>query len=346
MIVTLTPNPSLDLLFSADRLVWDDANRLPMPRRRPGGQGINVVRAVRALAPDAKTLAIAPLGGAVGREMQDILLAEGTPLQVVPIRGETRVFVGIRERATGRALLLNPRGPAVGPGEGSEVLAVLGDSIDAARGFDSGPRAGSPRAVAGGGEASNDGGWLACCGSLLPGLAPDFYAHAGALARDRGFRFVPDCDGESLAAAVANGCDLLVPNEHEAGRLLGLRIEGADAALDAASALLLRGPSCVAVTLGAAGAVAATGTGAWHARPELPAWLANELTEGSAVGAGDVFLGALLLEFDGPGDVATALTRAVAAGTAALLSRGPHLVRPDDMTRILPYVNTEAFGTR
>ena len=53
MILTVTPNPSLDLLFRAERLVWDDANRIPLPRRRPGGQGINVVRAVRALDPRA-----------------------------------------------------------------------------------------------------------------------------------------------------------------------------------------------------------------------------------------------------------------------------------------------------
>lgn len=318
MIVTLTPNPSLDLLFSADRLAWDDANRIPMPRRRPGGQGVNVVRAVRSLDPAAPAVAVAPLGGAVGREMREILDGEDTPLRAVPIRGDTRVFVGVRERATGRALLLNPRGPEAGPAEAAAILAAVGDALEGA-----------------------GGGWLACCGSLLPGLATDFYARAGDLARGRGVRVVADCDGESLAAAVAAGCDLLVPNEHEAGRLLGRRIEGVDAALDAARALLRHGPSVVAVTLGVGGAVAATGSGAWLARPDLPSSLAHELAEGSAVGAGDAFLAALLLELDRPTDVAGALRRAVAAGSAALLSRGPDLVRPRDVARILPHVVIE-----
>ena len=48
-IVTLTPNPSIDLLFQTTRLVWDDANRVESPRRRAGGQGVNVVRALREL---------------------------------------------------------------------------------------------------------------------------------------------------------------------------------------------------------------------------------------------------------------------------------------------------------
>jgi fructose-1-phosphate kinase PfkB-like protein len=65
LVLTLTPNPSLDLLFSAERLVWDDANRLSDPRRRAGGQGMNVTRA--ALALGARSEAIALLGGRTGR---------------------------------------------------------------------------------------------------------------------------------------------------------------------------------------------------------------------------------------------------------------------------------------
>jgi predicted alpha/beta-fold hydrolase len=62
LILTVTPNPSLDLLYRASTLVWDDANRIPEPRRRPGGQGINVARAVRSLGGEAA--AVTMLGGA------------------------------------------------------------------------------------------------------------------------------------------------------------------------------------------------------------------------------------------------------------------------------------------
>lgn len=329
MILTLTPNPSLDLLFEAGRLRWDDANRIPMPRRRPGGQGVNLVRAVRELAPDVSTLAVLPLGGAVGSELREMLRSEGTPLRVVEMTDETRVFVGVRERDTGRSLLLNPRGTKVD----SVVEARLLEAVAA-------------------GLAGHTGGWVACCGSLLPGLSHDLYARVGALAAERGFRFVPDCDGPSLAAAVASAPSLLVPNAHEAGRLVGRPVDGVGAAVAAARELIGRAapspdvgpPERVLVTLGAEGAVAVDPAGAWWARPVLPPPLALEAEGGSAVGAGDAFLAALLLALDRGAGTEAALGEAVATGTATLLGRGADLVRAADLTRVRPHVEVERVG--
>ncbi len=314
MLITLTPNPSLDLLFTADRLVWDDANRVPPPRRRAGGQGVNVVRAARALDPTASARALALLGGAVGRELEEMLEAEGTPLTAIPSAGETRVFVGARQ-ADGRSLLLNPRGAAVGAAEERAVLAA----VDAALGD---------------AEAAGDRAWLACCGSLPPGLPSGLYAALGRMARGRGHRFVPDCDGEALRVAESAGCDILVPNAHEAERLLNRSIRTPREAAAAARALVARGTDQVVVTLGADGAVAADGAGAvWAvARPDDA--LASEIAAGSAVGAGDAFLAAFLLSAGAGADMAKALANAVAAGTAALLGRGVDLVTAADAARV------------
>ena len=265
MIVTLTPNPSLDLLFGAERLVWDDANRIPMPRRRPGGQGINLVRAVRTLAPDVPVRAVAPLGGPVGDELRAMLDAEGTPLTAVSIAGETRVFVGVRESETGRSLLLNPRGPEVTEEEREALVTAVTEALV-------GPAGGGTGGPAGRGEepgAARDArppSWLVGSGSLLPGLGTDFYARVGRLAREHGARFVPDGDGDALAAAVAVA-DLLAPNALEAGRLVGWAVDSPAAALDAARELRARGPERVVVTLGGDGAVGVDAQGGWWARP-------------------------------------------------------------------------------
>ncbi len=310
MIVTLTPNPSLDLLFTADRLVWDDANRVAMPRRRPGGQGINVVRAARALDPGADVRAIAPLGGAIGREMEALLAAEGTPLRAVPGPGETRIFVGVREEAEDRSLLLNPRGPEAGAATAEALMdALVGELED--------------------GEGGSR--WLACCGSLLPGLPADFYARAGAVARERGWRFVPDCDGTPLRLAAAEA-DLLVPNVHEAERLLGRAVRGVEQAGAAARELLGLGAQMAAVTMGASGAVFVGEDGCWWARldaetgAETGPELRRLLAAGSAVGAGDAFLAALLLALEDGLPAPEPARNAVAAGTATLLSRGAALL--------------------
>ena len=320
MILTVTPNPSLDLLFGIERLVWDDANRTAPPRRRVGGQGINVVRAGRALDSDASVLAVAPLGGEIGGQLQRMLDAEGTPHRAVPIEGETRVFVGTRETSTGRALLLNPRGPRIGREEEAELLAAVESAVEAYPGPDT---------------------WVAGCGSLLPGLDDGFYARVGRLVRARGARFVPDCDGAPLAAA-AHEADLLVPNEMEAARLAGRAIRDPGDAVAVARLLYDRGTPRVVVTLADRGAVAVTGSGCWWARPEPPQELADRLRTGSAVGAGDAFLAALLLgELEGAADFPATLARAVAAGTAALLSRDEALVEAERAEEVLPYVRVE-----
>ncbi|MBI4408961.1 MAG: hexose kinase [Gemmatimonadetes bacterium] len=302
MILTLTPNPSLDVLFEAERVVWDDANRVEAPRRRPGGQGINLARAARVLG--GRALALAPLGGRTGRELADQLAREGTPLRSVTIAGETRLFVGVREGVSGRSLLLNPRGPTLALDETRALLGALRELLAGER----------PK-------------WLACCGSLPPGVPADFYARAGSLAREHGVRFVPDCDGDALRLAAAGGCDLLVPNTHEAARLLGRPTEGA-AAAEAAPALLGFGAGLGVIKLGEDGAVAATPEGAvWHAVAPL-------VRQGSAVGAGDAFLAALLLAHENGAEAAETLRAAVAAGTAVLLSRGSDILTQDDVEAV------------
>lgn len=301
MILTLTPNPSLDLLFAAETLVWDDANRMDAPRRRPGGQGINVARAVRVLGGDA--LAIAPLGGAAGREIETALRDEGTPILPVPIEAETRIFVGVRETTSGRSLLLNPRGPRLTGVEEAALVDAVTRAIEEHR----------PR-------------WLACCGSVAPGIGPELYARLGRIAREAGTRFVADCDGEPLRHA-APLCDLLVPNTHEAERLLARRVASVADARDAAVALRSFGVRHAVVTLGAEGAVAADDEGVWHAT--LP-----PIDRGSAVGAGDAFLAAFLLAIENAAATPEALASAVAAGSAVLLGTDADLLRAEDVGRL------------
>jgi len=293
MILTFTANPSLDLLFVADTLVWDDANRVPMPRRRPGGQGINATRAARELGADSSAIAL--LGGRTGDELERDLLAEGTSVMPIRIGGETRIFVGAHEAATHRSLLLNPRGPTIAPNEVDRAFTEVCRLIDELR----------PH-------------WFAACGSLPPGLPASFYRDLGEHARARGARFVADCDGEALRLA-APVCDLLVPNQHEAQRLCEARIDTPEAAIKTARQLAREYDALVTIKLGAQGAVLTDGTNAFSASAHARS------TDGSAVGAGDAFLAALLHALERALPLEAALTDAVAAGTAVLSGRGSAL---------------------
>jgi 1-phosphofructokinase family hexose kinase len=304
MILTVTPNPSLDLLYQADNLVWDDANRIPEPTRRPGGQGVNLARTAIELGADATAIAL--LGGSTGDEVEAILAHEGTPAILVRTSQPTRVFVGIREHASQRSLLLNSPGPERSRTDADRILAALEQAM-----------------------ATRPPSWVACCGSLPPGFDADFYAEAGRLARRAGCRFVTDCDGPALKAAAARA-DLLVPNHHEAGRLLERNAGDVDAAAAAALDIANEfGVPLVAITLGEKGAVLSDRTTTWHASPPH--------ARGSTVGAGDAFLAGLLIELEAGRSPEAALRTAVTVGTAAVGTLGGAMI---DVSRISEIADT------
>jgi ribokinase len=90
-----------------------------------------------------------------------------------------------------------------------------------------------------------------------------------------------DLSGELLA-----DCDVLCPNQSEAGLMTGRRVETVEQAIDAASDLLDRGPRAVVVTLGADGCVVADRFGVDHV-------LGVRVEAVDSTGAGDAFVGAL-----------------------------------------------------
>lgn len=309
LVVTVTPNPSLDLLFDAEQpLVWDDANRMADPRRRPGGQGINVARAVRALGGDA--VAVALLGGSTGDEITRTLQAEGTPIRAVPTAEETRTFVALRDHEQRRSLLLNARGPARTAADRAALARVVMDELR---------------------ERTPD--WLACCGSVPAGFDEDFYASLARSAHEKGIRVVVDCDGPALESAVGL-CDLLVPNQHEAQRLTGVTITTLH---DAVRALDLLPVPAAAITLGAQGAVLRWQDQVWTAS-------LRSTIDAISVGAGDCFLGALLMTLRAQSDPAHALRSATAAATASLLSRGADLLDPGVLENVEREVVVERAG--
>jgi ribokinase len=89
-----------------------------------------------------------------------------------------------------------------------------------------------------------------------------------------------------LPASLIALADYLVPNETEAALLTGMPVETIEQAKQAAAALLSRGARNVILTLGARGALVATGDGGTTIVPAFEAGAVLETT-----GAGDAFCG-------------------------------------------------------
>lgn len=113
MIVTVTPNPALDVTYELPALRPGQTHRVQRVHARAGGKGVNVARVLRALGHDV--LVVAPAGGATGDALRADLDAAGLTHDLVPCAGETRRTVTLV--ADGDATLLNEPGPVLAPEE-------------------------------------------------------------------------------------------------------------------------------------------------------------------------------------------------------------------------------------
>jgi 6-phosphofructokinase 2 len=87
-IITLTPNPAIDVSTSIDRLTPFTKMRCAAPKHDPGGGGINVARVVKRLG--GQVAAIYPAGGATGDLLRRLMDRERLSSIAVPAAKETR----------------------------------------------------------------------------------------------------------------------------------------------------------------------------------------------------------------------------------------------------------------
>jgi 1-phosphofructokinase len=328
MIITLTPNPSLDRTLELDRLVRGAVNRSSGGRVDPGGKGVNVSRALAAHG--VKTTAVAPLGGADGARLAELLAGRGIEVSAVPVAGGVRTNVTVAE-PDGTTTKLNEPGPRLTP---AEVEALRQAVLDAA----------------------TPGSWVVGCGSLPGGVRPDFFATLIGPLHARGARVAVDTSGEALQAVLSGGAmagvtasstpgsmpDLVKPNHEELAEAVGRRLLTLGDVVTGAQELLARGIGTVLASLGADGAVLVDAAGYVHAeaRVEHPR---------STVGAGDALLAGFLSRYAEPAGSSTtagsavlvdavrareALVAALAWGAAATCLPGSLMPGPDDVAAV------------
>ena len=256
MIVTLTPNPSVDRTVEVDALVRGAVLRATGSRIDPGGKGVNVSRALAAHG--VPTCAVLPCGGAEGAQLAALLTVAGVDVRTVPITGSVRANVSVVE-PDGTVTKLNEPGPTLTAGE---ITAVIEATIKAAEGS----------------------AWVVLSGSLPPGCPDDLYA---TLLRALPGPTVVDSSGASLQAALPAGPDLIKPNREELAEAAGQSVDTVGQAVTAARSLIARGARAVLASLGADGAVLVEASGAWYGQAPVAAPV-------SSVGAGDATLAGFL----------------------------------------------------
>ncbi|WP_424937701.1 MULTISPECIES: 1-phosphofructokinase family hexose kinase [Bacteria] len=310
MIVTVTPNPAVDLTWRVDRLVPGGTHRADAGRSRAGGKGLNVARVAHAQG--AAVHAITTAGGATGDEVRRELRDSGVPHTVIPVEAPTRRSVALVDESLGDATIVNERGIAPTASEWRELHAAVGAALTAAvsRGAQPvGPVASAGRAVqAALAEAASARPVLVVAGSVPPGSPDDTIEAFVAQGRAAGAVVIADTSGPALLRAAEAGASVLKPNAAELAEATGI-----DRPVDGARELLRRGAGLVLLSLGSAGMLAVSAEGIVGAR------LAEPLA-GNPTGAGDAAVAACaVLRAEGEDDPETIIRRATAWSAAAVL---------------------------
>ena len=129
MIVTLTPNPSLDRTLFLDTFTRGAVNRCTATLAEPSGKGINVALALHGHG--VPVLAVLPLGGPAGEQLVQLLDRAGLPYRAVTITGTIRTNVSIIE-ADGTSSKINEPGPTLTSEEVEELVRTTLDSCSSA----------------------------------------------------------------------------------------------------------------------------------------------------------------------------------------------------------------------
>ncbi len=271
MIVTVTPNPSIDRTVTlAGPLTRGAVHRVGSVTSEPGGKGVNVARALTLAGLEA--VAVLPAPG--DDPMVAALQSGAVPFTCVPSSGAVRTNLAITEHDGTTTKLNEP---------GAHLDAVALDAL--------------MRFVVASSESAE---WVVLSGSLPPGVPDGWYAEAVARLAAYDCKVAVDTSDGPLAALVASfdgaAPDLIKPNAEELAGVVGVSphiLETAVAQGDpepviaAACQLIERGVGAVLATLGAAGAVLVDRTGSWMATPP-------PIVPRSTVGAGDASLAGYL----------------------------------------------------
>ncbi|MGX9788697.1 1-phosphofructokinase family hexose kinase [Mycobacterium sp. MMS18-G62] len=308
MIVTVTPNPSIDRTVTlTGPLTRGAVHRVSSVTTEPGGKGVNVARALTLAGVESVALLPAPYDDPLIAALQ----ASAVAFRCVTSTEAVRTNLAITEH-DGTTTKLNEPGATLDPA----VIEALTAAV-----------------IANAEQAS----WVVLSGSLPPGMTDDWYAEVVARLAPYPCRVAVDTSEAPLTALVESfgraAPDLIKPNAEELAGVLGYSPQALEAAVaqgdpepvvTAARELVDRGARAVLATLGAAGAVLVDETGSWMASP-------GPIIPSSTVGAGDASLAGYLRAEVGGAVPPQRLQMAVAYGSAAAALPGSALPTPSQI---------------
>ena len=302
-IVTLTMNPTIDKSTSVDSVASEIKLRCQPPTFDPGGGGVNVSRAVKKLG--GESVAVYTQGGGPGQMLFDLLAAEDIEQHTVSIVNYTRENLTVFEESTTLQYRFGMPGPDLSEAEQEACLdAVVEEGADL----------------------------IVASGSLTPNMPADFYARLADRIDETDGKLIVDTSGEALAAMANKHVFLMKPNLRELELLTGEQFTSEARLKETAQDYIRNGlAEVLIISMGAGGAALVTADDFVEMRPPV-------VPIRSKVGAGDSMVGGIVLALALGRNLRDATRFGIAAGSAAVMTPGTQLCRPQDVEQIYPDV--------
>ena len=313
MIITLTPNPAVDITYAVPTVTLGESHRVGAVHERAGGKGLNVASVLTQQGCHA--VALAPVGSDELATFATDLTERGVSHRLIESPCRTRRSFAVVD-GSGVATLFNEAGtspPAAVWSRLSEALGAL-----------------APQACV-----------LTISGSLPADAPEDLVERLAKEAARAGLSVVLDVGGVHLARALAASPALVKPNRAEASAAAVALGNESHTPAGLALALVAAGAQAAVVTDGADGLHLLHDDVRLHARMRAP-------LRGNATGAGDAMTASLAADLDTRGGLpegrdawAEVVRRAVAWSAAAVLQPVAGVVDPADVERLTPGVEIE-----
>lgn len=296
-ISILALNPAVDISYEIQQLVADRKVRADSTRYYPGGNGINVARALAELDVPFRCCSV------VGGESGDLLLRLlgdrlGGNHSVFRVAGETRVNATLLQKSPRSQYEVDSSGPEIP----SEILEEL------------------------------SGCFLAGCGSGIgvltgsnpPGVPDDHLRRLARRIKEQGGRAAVDAHGAVLQEALQAQPYLVRLNRYVLEMTARRRLESIEAVAVAARELQRRGVGNVCISLGPDGAILADADNSFHCT-------APRMHVQSTVGCGDALMAGLVTAAVRGEDSRAMLRLGVTCGSATASYPGTGLFQQEDI---------------
>jgi len=303
VIVTVTLNAALDRTVRVPNFQLGARHRADGSLRLPGGKGVNVARALKALGQPVIATGLA--GGRVGTYIIEELTAEGILNDFVRIHEESRTSTAVIDPTNNQQTEINEWGPSVQEAE----LDVLVTKI---------------RYLSRGADV------FVLAGSMPRDVPTDWYERVLRELRRDGIVSAVDASGPALRAALQADPGVVSPNIREAEEIVGHEFGDEDDMAYAARTLTEMGAE-TALIHHEDGCVARVRTGEGKRGRTLRARLPRREDVVSTVGSGDALLAGYLSARYGNQPPEKALALAVACGAANTQRFGAGVFDPADV---------------